>query len=117
MYLAYLKIVRLTNIKKPMNAFSVHLEMLYRLIFSQIYARVWDIDPVLLSIDRFSASFFFFWRSLGKKQMMVSLLAVDYPFTIWVKIDFIFCCSTLSNNKLKHLPKEVFSRNSNLLKL
>ena len=37
----------------------MYLEMLYRLIFSQIYAGVWDIDFVLLSIKSFSTGFLF----------------------------------------------------------
>ena len=48
--------------------------MLYRLMFSQIYAGVWDID-------------YFFGHSFGKKQMMILLLAADYPFTIWIETD------------------------------
>ena len=45
-------------LKKPMNAYSMYLKM-FKLIFSQIYAGVWDIDLVLLSIVSFSAGFFF----------------------------------------------------------
>ena len=43
-------------------------------MFSQIYAGVWDID-------------YFFGHSFGKKQMMILLLAADYPFTIWIETD------------------------------
>ena len=103
--------------KKPVKAYSMYLKMLYRLIsvrFTQefeiltlFYFRSWVSLPV----------FFLDTHSVKTYDGFNFLLAADYPFTIWVKTDFLFCCSTLSNNKLKHLPKEVFSRNSNLIKL
>ena len=101
-----------------MNAYSMHLKILHRLIFSQIYTGVWDIDFVLLLIKSFFAYFFFFLDTHSvKTDDGFTRLAADYPFIIWVETDFLFGFSTLSNNKLKHLPKEVFSRNSDLLKL
>ena len=56
------------NVKKPMNAYSMHLKILHRLIFSQIYTGVWDIDFVLLLIKSFFAGFFFFGHSFGKDR-------------------------------------------------
>ena len=52
-----------------MNAYLMYLKMLFRLIFSQIYARVWDIDFVLFSTKSFSFGiFFFFWTPFRWKS-------------------------------------------------
>ena len=75
-----------------MNAYSMYLKM-FRLIFSQIYAGVWDIDLVLLSIASFSAGFFF-GHSLGKNRwwfycLFAKFMHFDYKFTLKISISAI----------------------------
>ena len=69
--------------KKPMNAYSMYLKM-FRLIFSQIYAGVWDIDLVLLSIVGFSAGFFLDTHSVKNRWWFYCLFAKFMHFDLQI---------------------------------